>query len=359
MNVWRPAGEEQPDPRGPRFDAPRRDDDRPPRRFDERGERSERPRREDRFREDRPREDRGNFRGQPYGDRPREDRFRDDRAPRADADRPRPAPELDENGEPISSKPQNAQRSDETRIYGLNACLGMFAKRPQDLIRAYFSQRVLSRCNDIMRFCVENRLAYHIIPDEELNRVADTQHHEGVCLLVKKRLTLRDNEFLGQLAAGESCTVLALEGIGNPHNLGAIARTAAHFGVKALLVPETAPIHAGAAARIAEGGLESLPLVTFRDLAQSLQHFHAEGFQWVATSSHESESLFDYQWPKRSVILFGEEGEGLSRFALEEADARVSIPGTGAVESLNVSCATAVVLAEWSRQQAGSKRKGK
>ena len=217
------------------------------------------------------------------------------------------------------------------------------------MIRVYLTQNRAPQFSDVMKHCVNERLAYHIIPDEELARASETEHHEGVCFLVKKRVTQTLDEWLATVPAKGSRRVLALENVGNPHNLGAILRTAAHFGVDAVLVNAGAPVHSGAVARTAEGGFEALALVEYRDLAASFEKLTESGFELIATSGEGAIGLFDQKLPKRAVVWFGEEHSGLSDFVLEHANAAVKIPGSGAVESLNVSCAVAVVLAEWIR----------
>lgn len=363
IQVWRPEDDDigNRDPgfgqdrggrdRGERNDRSRDFGDRP---------RADRPR-DDRLRDDRPRSDR------PRDDRPRSERPRRDDGdrPRRDFDRPRrefedrdtprrprfeqEAPSLDDNVEGAPAKPENAQRRDETRIHGVNACKAFFAVRPQDLIRVYLTQARAPQFAEVMKHCVNERLAYHIIPDDELARAAETEHHEGVCFLIRKRTTMTLDEWLATVPAKGSRRVLALENVGNPHNLGAILRTAAHFGVDAVLVNAGAPVHSGAVARTAEGGFEALTLVEYRDLPAAFEKLSEAGFELLATSGEGEAGLFDQKLPKRAVIWFGEEHSGLSDYVLEHADLAIKIPGSGAVESLNVSCAVAVVLAEWSR----------
>lgn len=355
IQVWRPEDDDIGN-RDPGFGQDRGNRGR------DRGERGDRPRDfADRPRSDRPRDDR------PRSDRPRRD---DGDRPRRDFDRPRrefadrdpfdrnsPRPprfERDDGSESgeldtAPAKPDNAQRRDETRIHGVNACKAFFAVRPQDLIRVYLTQARAPQFADVMKHCVNERLAYHIIPDDELARAAETDHHEGVCFLVKKRTTLTIDEWLATVPAKGSRRVLALENVGNPHNLGAILRTAAHFGVDAVLVNAGAPVHSGAVARTAEGGFEALTLVEYRDLPAAFEKLSEAGFERIATSGEGESGLFDQKLPKRAVIWFGEEHSGLSDYVLEHADLALKIPGSGAVESLNVSCAVAVVLAEWTR----------
>jgi TrmH RNA methyltransferase len=140
--------------------------------------------------------------------------------------------------------------------------------------------------------------------------------------------------------------------VGNPHNFGAILRSAAHFGVAAILQSQDSTLAvSGAAARVAEGGAECVPLVRMGERTQALAQLRAAGFQLGATVVRGGEDLFATPLPQRLVYVMGAEGEGMDPQLAAACDLRLSIPGSGAVESLNVAAATAVFLAEWQRDR--------
>lgn len=239
---------------------------------------------------------------------------------------------------------------EEGKIHGLAACQAVFRHRREAIVRAYFTEATAKRFGPLMRFLAEQRRAYHLVDEAELERVAESRHHGGVCLLVRLRPALSLSQFYKTLGHKPRVCVLALEGVGNPHNLGAILRTAAHFGVDAALVEDAAALQSGAAGRTAEGGLETLNLIQAPEFLPALKSLREAGFTLVATSSHGGRDLFDTQLPARCVILLGQEQEGLSSAAFEQASLTVRIPGSGAVESLNVSVAAGILLAEQARQ---------
>ncbi len=257
----------------------------------------------------------------------------------------------DSSTEATDSKPMNAQRVDETRIFGVNACRAVFQNRPDAIVRMYVAQNRIPQFTEIMKYCAASRRAYHVIPEEELVNASGSEHHEGICMLIKRRAVMQAEEFLAQLPDDKECSILILENIGNPHNLGAILRSAAHFGVDAVFVNAGASVHSGATARVAEGGVEHVMLVEYNDIAQLLENLRHNFISIVTTSSHQSENLYSVDLPKRSAIFFGEEHRGLTRFVLEQSDVRVGIPGTGKIESLNVSVAAAVILSEVARRR--------
>jgi TrmH RNA methyltransferase len=144
---------------------------------------------------------------------------------------------------------------------------------------------------------------------------------------------------------------LWLDGVGNPHNFGAILRSAAHFAIAAILLPKDSTLAlSGAAARVAEGGAETVPLVRLGRADNSIAQLHGAGFRLAATVVDGGDDLFDAVLPSRLVYVMGAEGEGMDRAFADACDLRLSIPGSGAVESLNVAAATAVMLAEWRRR---------
>ncbi len=240
------------------------------------------------------------------------------------------------------------QRAEETRVYGENACQALFQSRPEAIVRAWFIQSVTPRFKEALRWMAANRKAYHVVDEAELAKASGTDHHGGVCFLIKKRHGTSVAQWVAK-AAEEDC-VLALEDVGNPHNLGAIMRSCAHFGVKGVVVQDAGVLESGAAIRTAEGGAEHVEPITGDSFIDTLDQFRQAGYAIVSTSSHNGTPLFKAELPKKMVLVLGQERDGLSDAAISSAGLSVAIDGTGNVESLNVSVATGVLLAEWWRQ---------
>ncbi len=244
------------------------------------------------------------------------------------------------------SKPQ-----DERKIYGLNACLSFFKRFPDRVIRAWLSEDAAKiHFGPLMKYLAEEKRAYHIADERELEKVTQSEHHEGVCLLVLDFPLFTIEAFIATLPPGKPVCLLALDGVSNPHNLGAIMRVAAHFGVGAILSEQPQLLRSSAAVRTAEGGATYIKPVVCDNLVKALQFLKKRQFSVLATSSHESHSLYEAPLPERMVLVLGEEQNGVSRKVLQVADQRIAIGGTGWVESLNVSVATGVLLGEFWRQ---------
>ena len=240
-----------------------------------------------------------------------------------------------------------AQRHAELRLYGLNAVRAMFARRPQALRKLYLASGRVAELKPLLQWCVAHRVGYRVVEDADLQKLAASSHHEGVVADVLREEPLPLSTWLRDLPAGPQCA-LWLDGVGNPHNLGAILRSAAHFGVSALLLPKEAPLAlSGAAARVAEGGAEAVPFVRLGRVDNAAAQLHGAGFALAATVVEGGDEVFAMALPERLVFVLGAEGEGMDRTLAAQCDLRLSIAGTGAVESLNVAAATAVLLAAW------------
>lgn len=237
---------------------------------------------------------------------------------------------------------------DEETYHGGRACEAVFARRPQDIVRVYLTAEQQRRFAPLLAYCAAERRGFQVVESENLARISGSHHHEGIAILARAcpRWSAADlvraadsNRLAGPL--------VYLDGVQNPHNLGAILRTAAHFGSGALLgrrgeLPPLSP----AAVRVAEGAAECVPVCDLDDAAASLVRLKSQGFRVVTTSSHSGAPAAAARLGRKVVLVLGSEGQGVSKSIAALADLAVRIPGTGAVESLNVSVACGILLAE-------------
>ncbi len=235
----------------------------------------------------------------------------------------------------------------EMKICGIHACKMVFEKRPQDIIRVYLTEENIKDFNKILKFCVDNKLAYRVLNNEELIKVSESNHHEGVCFLIKKAPSQSFEDFLKeQNSTNKTSCVVALENVQNPHNLGAIMRVCANFGVNAILVSNTEAALSGSAYRTSEGGAEFIKIITTDNFEKAAQSFRTNGYKILTTSSHTGKSIYEEKLPEKMLVIFGSEGSGITEPVMRSGDKTVKIPSTGKVESLNIACAASVILAE-------------
>lgn len=244
----------------------------------------------------------------------------------------------------------NAGRKTAERVYGLAAALAAFAARPDAVMSIAYTRTQRRALADMLRAAARRRIAYREVEAEELARMAQSVHHEGVCLLVAERPALTPAELLKSV--GSAGLLLALDGVENPHNIGAILRSAAYFGASGLIYSspdkEPGPLPA-AARRVAEGGAEYVPVLRVQQMSSLLREATRAKLAVIGCDAHAKTTLDRFQWPERAVLVLGHEQRGLSREAQAQCGALVRIAGSPHVESLNVSVAAGIFLASYAQ----------
>lgn len=257
------------------------------------------------------------------------------------------------NQDSAVSESRPVRPTGEMRLYGINACLAAFARRPEQLRKVYLLESRIADVKPVLAWCVKQKLGYRVVENSDLDKLTGSRHHEGICFeMLRPRALTLDDLISAQPKAPASSLLIWLDGVGNPHNLGALLRSAAHFGVAGVIVPSASSLDmSGAAARVAEGGAEIVPLVRIEDEVAALSSLRTAGYRITATVPQGGENLYATRLEPRKVLVFGAEGEGMSKPLIDAADHRISIPGSGFVDSLNISVSAAVVLGEYWRQR--------
>lgn len=189
----------------------------------------------------------------------------------------------------------------ELKYYGIHACLALAEKRPSDVVRAYIDSSNLKVFRAHLKRWAKERVPYHVVGPSDLEKLAGTLHHEGICVLAKEGPKLS----LSALKRVTSGCLLFLDGVENPHNFGSILRTAAHFGVPFVL-GEKFPL-TPSACRIAKGGAEIVKPVLIERSLDALQELERKGFCLVATTAHGGESLYGFRFPEKTILMLGSE----------------------------------------------------
>ncbi len=233
------------------------------------------------------------------------------------------------------------------RICGLNAVAALFARRPDAVNRLYYGEALKSAAGPLCAMLARQRLPYRLLPPAELERVSGTTHHGGIVALA----TPRTVDALDPARPPRHDLLLVLDGIGNPHNLGAIARSAAFFGVAAMVLHDSADqaFPSDAAYRVAEGGLEHLDLYRARDLPAALRALEPFYRTVAATLEASAAPLAALPRDRPVALVLGNEEFGILPEVLTACRRRVRIEPRGPIESLNVAQAAAILLHELSR----------
>lgn len=208
-------------------------------------------------------------------------------------------------------------------------------------------QRGVGAVDDILPLAREHRIVFQWVDRARITALAPGQTHQGVVARVSPhRLAVLDDLW----AKGAPRLLLVLDGITDPHNLGAIARSAAFFGAGGVLIPRWRSAGVtGVTAKAAAGALEVVPLVQVPNTAQALLDLKAKGY-WVYGADAAGAPVDKMDFAHPAALVIGAEGEGLHRLVRERCDALVGIPGAGGVPSLNASCAAAALLYEFHRR---------
>jgi TrmH RNA methyltransferase len=259
--------------------------------------------------------------------------------------RPRPPPHRP------ADRPRDGSRDPSDTIQGLRAGLAVFARRRDQVLRVAYSRAVRPDLAEVLRWCASSRIPCEERSDAELDRIAESTHHEGLCVATRPRRWLSTSEVADALTRAKG-TAVALDRVRNPYNVGAILRSAAFFGVDAVLLGTPAP-HPGlapTAVRVAEGGAEHVQLARTTDLADTLARLRARGIRVVGADGEATTGAAGFDFGRPAILVVGNEREGLGERVRAQCDAVVAVRGSGSVESLNVAVAAGVLVAEMTRK---------
>lgn len=246
--------------------------------------------------------------------------------------------------------------SDESIVFGLHAVRTLLQRHPQKA-----SLLILQKGRDDGRIAEVTKLAQAAgvrishRDANELDRLASGDRHQGVCVQIKASGALGEGALDELLDKVSTPLLLILDGVQDPHNLGACLRTADAAGVTAVIVPRDRAAGLSPVVRkVASGAAETVPLIQVVNLARTLRWLKERQVWIVGTDDEAPKTLYETDLRGSLAIVLGAEGPGLRRLTKENCDALVGIPMKGVVESLNVSVATGVVLYEALRQRGPS-----
>ena len=240
-------------------------------------------------------------------------------------------------------------RHDELKLCGLAAVKARFARDPGSIKRLFFDHAMGQRVGVICKALAQQQKIYRQVDPAELEKISSSIHHGGIVAVVyaPPLQVVTADHVVEWAKRGEA--VLVLDRIGNAHNLGAIARTAAFFGVPRIVIPDdaTAARPTDAAHRVAEGGFEHLEVWQTKSLAVFARELTAAGYEVIgAVTRGGRPDAPRAKERKPFALLLGNEEHGLAPDVAAACTRLVTIPGSGKVESLNVSVAAAVLMWE-------------
>jgi 23S rRNA (guanosine2251-2'-O)-methyltransferase len=240
-------------------------------------------------------------------------------------------------------------------FHAVLAALEDAAKKPFEVLLA--DSRNDERSRRVRELASGLGIAVRTVGRSDLDLKVPGLRHQGVLALMPQ-VELAGEQVL-DAPAGEARMFLALDGVQDPHNLGACLRTAEAAGVSAVIIPkDRAATLTPVARKVAAGSAERVPVVSVTNLSRTLERLKERGYWLTGLAGEGEETIYDVDFRGPLVLVLGAEGEGMRRLTRETCDRVVRIPMLGKAESLNVSAAAAVCLYEAFRQRQAPGRKG-
>jgi 23S rRNA (guanosine2251-2'-O)-methyltransferase len=209
------------------------------------------------------------------------------------------------------------------------------------------------RLQELQRVARHNGIPVQMVPDAKIQRLAGEANHQGVVAIMAKIEYQSLEEIILQLQEKEETPLLVmLDGVTDVRNFGAIARTAECMGAHAIVIPSQGSAAANAdAIKVSAGALHHLPVCREKLLLDSLLLLQSYGIRTVGCTEKASESIYEQDFTVPTCLIMGSEEKGISKPILKRVDVLARIPLQGQVESLNVSVAAGMVMAEAMRQR--------
>ena len=214
------------------------------------------------------------------------------------------------------------------------------------------------RVEKIIRLAEERGVAVHRREKTDLTRMCASSHHQGIALEVEPFRYAELEDLLASIdSSGSVGFLLVLDGILDPHNLGALIRSAACAGADGVVIPRDRACGVTAAAEKASAGaIETIPVAQVTNIAQTLEVLKKGGYWVYGLAGEVSQPLYDAKFTGNSALVIGGEGEGIRPLVRKQCDVIMSIPQYGGVSSLNASVAGGIALFEMARGLRGVKK---
>jgi 23S rRNA (guanosine2251-2'-O)-methyltransferase len=238
-------------------------------------------------------------------------------------------------------------------VYGFHAVISRLRQHAASVQEIYLdATRGDVRAQDLTKLAESHAVRIMTVDTQRLDGLTGHVRHQGVAARVVALQLKHDLHDVLDGISGQAL-LLVLDGVQDPHNLGACLRVADAFGVHAVIAPKDRAVGiTPVVSKVASGAAETVPYISVTNLARTLRELKELGIWIVGTDEQGSTGLYDAKLTGPMAWVFGAEGEGMRRLTREHCDELVRIPMSGSVESLNVSVASGVCLGETFRQRA-------
>lgn len=242
-------------------------------------------------------------------------------------------------------------------LFGIHACLAALENPKRGGHALFITQKAFSTMDPSVQHRIQS-VTSPIFVEAEIfeQRLSPSDVHQGILLEVAPLATLSLEDIVEGIES--PATIILLDQVTDPHNVGAILRSSAVFGAKALVMPlhHSAEIN-GTLAKVASGALEHVPVVIVNNLKQAMDYLKTKNFWCVGLDEEGTQELGDFSFEGNTALVLGAEGKGLRRLTAESADVLLRLPTSTAFQTLNVSNAAAIALYEVFHQSTGRRKK--
>ncbi|MEQ9871831.1 23S rRNA (guanosine(2251)-2'-O)-methyltransferase RlmB [Pectobacterium odoriferum] len=239
-------------------------------------------------------------------------------------------------------------------IYGIHAVKALLERDPQRFLEVFILKgRDDRRLQPVIAELEAQGIVIQVANRQWLDKQAEDAVHQGIVAKVKEGRKYQENDLPALLDNLEMPFLLILDGVTDPHNLGACLRNADGAGVHAVIVPRDRSAQLNATVKkVACGAAETVPVISVTNLARTMRLLQERNIWIVGTAGEADHTLYQSKLTGPLALVMGAEGEGMRRLTREHCDELISIPMAGSVSSLNVSVATGVCVFEAVRQRA-------
>lgn len=243
--------------------------------------------------------------------------------------------------------------SKKVAVFGLHAVRALVERHPERVVEMFATrERQDNALQSLIKGAQRMGVKPQFVPKATLDKKADGGNHQGVVVMALEAPLLSDNDLPDLVEKSSAPLFLVLDGVTDPHNLGACLRTADAAGVTAVIVPKDKSASLNPTVRkVACGAAETVPLVQVTNLARALKQLQDLNVWVMGTAGEAEQSVYDVDLKGATALVMGAEGDGMRRLTRETCDELIKIPLLGTVSSLNVSVATGVCLFEVVRQR--------
>lgn len=246
--------------------------------------------------------------------------------------------------------------SEKSLVFGVHAVQSLLTTQPERVLRVIvLKERHDQKVQQVLELAASHHIKIEYAPRHELDRLANQENHQGLIAYCQKAHTFHEADLEKLLdSISGPVLLLVLDGVQDPHNLGACLRSADAAGVHAVIAPKDKSVGlTPTVAKVACGAAETVPFVQVTNLARTLRFLQDRNIWIYGAAAEADKNLYQVDLKGSVALVLGAEGSGLRRLTREHCDVLLNIPMHGSVSSLNVSVATGIFLFEAVRQRLG------